>query len=134
MIHLMAYDYFICEETNEEPATPHSPLYARPNMYEHHKIRNLVRVASVNHKNSNGSQHDLISSSWLFVNQNFSAHYWVEQGCPPYKMTLGLAGYGHGYTLVTPLDPSLGAPTEGCSNAGNYTQLAGFLAYFEVQK
>ncbi|CAF1245074.1 unnamed protein product [Adineta ricciae] len=66
-------------------------------------------------------------------NSNSSISYWINHGCPPSKMNLGLALYGRSFTLSDHQNTSIGAKTiEGGGEAGPYTKDKGILAYFEI--
>lgn len=66
------------------------------------------------------------------LNANWSVNYWLDKGMPREKIVLGLALYGRGYKLTDKHMNKIGAPTLGASAAGNYTNEAGALAFFEV--
>ncbi|CAK8691281.1 unnamed protein product [Clavelina lepadiformis] len=58
---------------------------------------------------------------------------WLDGGCNPNKMVLGLATYGRTYTLADAAnDYGYNATGIGPGDAGTYTREAGFLAYFEI--
>lgn len=64
--------------------------------------------------------------------QNFSAHYWLDEGVPKKKLVMGMPLYGQTFTLRNESDVSLQAPISGPGRAGQFTRAAGFLAYYEV--
>ena len=60
---------------------------------------------------------------------------YLDNGVPPSKIVLGLAGYGHSYSGVqglTPENSGPGAPFSGAGSAGSSTKSPGFLAYYEI--
>lgn len=67
-----------------------------------------------------------------FVFQNFSIHYWIEQGAPPSKLVMGMPLYGQSFTLADPAERGLNAKTYGPGEAGEFTRAGGFLAFYEV--
>merc|ERR1711976_516374 len=73
-----------------------------------------------------------------YLNQEWAANYWIELGCPPEKLVIGMATYGRSFTLTDPNDNGVGAPcrkswTGLCSGtAGQYTREGGFLSYYEI--
>ncbi|CAF1185488.1 unnamed protein product [Adineta steineri] len=66
-------------------------------------------------------------------NTNSSVYYWINQGCSPANINLGLALYGRSFTLANNHNTSIGASIiEGGGEAGPYTKQEGVLAYFEI--
>ncbi|KAJ8953132.1 hypothetical protein NQ318_017159 [Aromia moschata] len=59
---------------------------------------------------------------------------WLEAGIPPEKLILGIPAYARTYTLVDDDHHDVGDPVTGAAEAGEYTQEAGFLAYYELQQ
>ncbi|CAK8691283.1 unnamed protein product [Clavelina lepadiformis] len=58
---------------------------------------------------------------------------WLDGGCNPKKLVLGLATYGRTYTLADAAnDYGYNATGTGPGDAGTYTREAGFLAYYEI--
>ena len=60
-----------------------------------------------------------------------SADYWIEKGCPPEKMTIGLGAYGRVFTAMPGSEPKrleFGSSAPG----GPFTDEAGYWAYFEL--
>ena len=64
--------------------------------------------------------------------QSWAADYWVDNGCPPEKLVIGMAAYGRGFTLQDPSRSGYGAPVRGPSTAGQYTREPGYDSYYEV--
>ena len=64
--------------------------------------------------------------------KNWAVNYWIEQGMPKEKISMGLAAYGRTFKLVNDFDTYVGAPSSGPGEAGKYTREPGFLSYFEV--
>lgn len=57
--------------------------------------------------------------------------YWSSV-VPPRQLVMSVPAYGRSYTLRSELFVHPGAPTAGAGDAGNYTQVPGFMAYYEV--
>ncbi|XP_020296290.1 chitinase-3-like protein 1 isoform X1 [Pseudomyrmex gracilis] len=68
----------------------------------------------------------------LKLNVDAAVHYWLESGCPPEKLILGVPFYGRTFTLADKNQNSLGAPSAGPGVAGPYTREGGMLGYNEI--
>ncbi|KAL0110197.1 hypothetical protein PUN28_013683 [Cardiocondyla obscurior] len=68
----------------------------------------------------------------LKLNVDASVHYWLDNGCPPEKLILGVPFYGRAFTLADKNQNGLGAPTTGPGTAGPYTREGGMLGYNEI--
>lgn len=66
------------------------------------------------------------------LNQNASIYGWIANGATTSKLLLGIAFYGHSFTLADNANTALGAPTTGPGTAGPYTNQSGILDYLEV--
>ncbi|CAH2098228.1 unnamed protein product [Euphydryas editha] len=58
--------------------------------------------------------------------------YWLEQGCPPEKLILGLPLYGHTFKLSNATINGVRAPSDGPGIAGPYTATRGMIGYNEL--
>lgn len=63
--------------------------------------------------------------------QDFAINYWIDNGMPASKITLGIPLYGLTWTLSSN-DTGLYAPASGPGAGGPYTNIEGFLGYNEV--
>merc|ERR1711931_137634 len=67
------------------------------------------------------------------LNMEWAANYWVNQGCPPEKLIIGMATYGRGFTLLDPEnDIGYNASARGPSERGKYTGEGGYKSYYEI--
>lgn len=64
--------------------------------------------------------------------QDAAVRYWLDSGCPPEKLILGVPFYGRAFTLADKNQNGLGAPTTGPGTAGPYTREGGMLGYNEI--
>lgn len=53
---------------------------------------------------------------------------------PPRHVVLGIPAYARSYSLRSAASAGLGAPVTGPGEPGPYTQVPGFLAYYEVSR
>ncbi|XP_072026284.1 chitotriosidase-1-like [Amphiura filiformis] len=60
----------------------------------------------------------------------YAVDRWLEEGCPPNKLTLGIGTYGRSFTL-TGSQTGIFAPASGAI-PGTYTKQNGYWAYFEI--
>lgn len=90
-----------------EKSTGHNaPLYARPDESEDQKILNV----------------------------DYAINYWIQQGAPKEKITLGMGTYGRSFTLKSASENGLGATVTGKGTAGPITREPGMLGYNEICK
>ncbi|XP_053679405.1 endochitinase-like [Anopheles nili] len=75
--------------------------------------------------------HDITTESFEKVNVGDGVEDWLEKGCPPHKVTLGVALFGRTYLLNDPLDNTIGAVTIGPGDPGPYSNEKGYLGYCE---
>lgn len=68
----------------------------------------------------------------MIMFQNFTIHYWIEQGADRKKLVMGMPMYGQSFSLADNNQIGLNAPTYGGGEAGEETRARGFLAYYEV--
>ncbi|XP_058056380.1 endochitinase-like [Anopheles bellator] len=55
---------------------------------------------------------------------------WIEYGCPPKKLILGIGLFGQAFTLADPRQYNVGAPTTGPGAEGQY-YYEGYYPYYE---
>nr|QES86430.1 chitinase domain-containing protein 11 [Chilo infuscatellus] len=58
--------------------------------------------------------------------------YWLEKGCPPGKLVLGIPFYGHTYRLRYASIHGINSPSTGPGIMGPYTRLQGAIGYNEL--
>uniref|UniRef100_A0A8W7P202 GH18 domain-containing protein n=1 Tax=Anopheles coluzzii TaxID=1518534 RepID=A0A8W7P202_ANOCL len=56
---------------------------------------------------------------------------WIDFGCPPKKLILGIGLFGQAYTLANPASYNVGAPTVGPGAEGQY-YYEGYYPYYEM--
>ena len=68
------------------------------------------------------------------LNQQATVDTWIEGGCPPSKLVLGLGLYGRTFKLKQKKNAETKpyAPAKGPGLPGNFTASHGFLAYYEI--
>ncbi|XP_077979652.1 putative chitinase 10 [Glandiceps talaboti] len=65
------------------------------------------------------------------LNVEWAVNYWLDGGCPPSKLLVGMPTYGRSFTLSSSQN-GMGAPANGGGDAGTFTRESGFLAYYEI--
>ena len=60
-------------------------------------------------------------------------NYFIQQGMPKEKITMGLATYGRTFQLVNSSNTGIGAASSEAGEPGRFTREAGFLSYYEVR-
>lgn len=68
------------------------------------------------------------------LNANSSITHWILSGADPQKLAIGIAFYGHAFTLTDASQHDLGAPSSGPAPAGDFTDNMGTLGYNEVDR
>lgn len=69
----------------------------------------------------------------LILNQDWSVNYWIQQGCPPDKIVLGLAAYGRSFKLKDSNSNGIFSRTFANPGiGGNFTKTSGHLSFFEI--
>ncbi|XP_039482039.1 probable chitinase 10 isoform X2 [Drosophila santomea] len=76
--------------------------------------------------------HKMGDDAKLYLNGNFSIHYWLERGIPREKLIMGMPMYGQTFTLADQNRRSLNDKTVGPGKAGTFTRANGFLAFYEI--
>lgn len=66
------------------------------------------------------------------LNCEYAIDWWLEQGCPPEKLVLGMGTYGRGFTLDNENENGLYAPASSGIVAGPYTMQAGIWGFNEI--
>ncbi|CAL4109527.1 unnamed protein product [Meganyctiphanes norvegica] len=101
-VNLMTYDF----HGSWEPFThANSPLFAHPDDADH---------------------------GLEFLNVDFAVQYWIDGGCPPVKLVMGIPVYGRTYTLEDPSQTGFFAPTSLPGIPGVYTNESGLMGYHEL--
>lgn len=59
-------------------------------------------------------------------------HIWVEKGCPPEKLNLGISTYGRSFSLFAENQTHEIGHKASAFEAGQYTMEPGVLAYYEI--
>lgn len=59
---------------------------------------------------------------------------WLKAGMPKQKLVVGMAAYGHSWTLAKSSVHGIGAPASGTGARGFSTQDPGTLAYYEIER
>lgn len=65
-------------------------------------------------------------------NGNFSINYWIDKGCPPSKLVMGVPMYGQSFSLADQKQHGLNAKSYGPGEAGQFTRAGGFLSFYEI--
>jgi len=68
------------------------------------------------------------------LNQQATVDTWIEGGCPPSKLVLGLGMYGRTFKLKQKKNADVKpySTSKGAGSPGNYTASHGFLSYYEI--
>merc|ERR1712098_734568 len=66
-------------------------------------------------------------------NLNDSISYYIDAGVPREMIVVGMATFGHSWTLLDPSVNGLYCPTIGGTPPGPYTRQEGFLEYYEKE-
>jgi len=66
------------------------------------------------------------------MNQDWAVKYWIQHGCPPEKLIMGLGTYGRSLHLSQPSQHGVHDRINGAGTMGAITKEAGFLAYYEI--
>ena len=59
-------------------------------------------------------------------------YVWVQKGCPPEKLNLGISAYGRSFSLFSENQTHEMGSKASAGEAGQYTMEPGVLAYYEV--
>ncbi|XP_032675832.1 chitinase-3-like protein 1 isoform X2 [Odontomachus brunneus] len=68
----------------------------------------------------------------LKLNVDECVNYWLNNGCPPHKLIVGVPFYARTFTLADRTKTGLGAPTTGPGTAGQWTRENGMFGYNEI--
>lgn len=64
--------------------------------------------------------------------QENAVYNWIKKGTRPEQIIIGIPFFGKSYKLFNRSEYGLGATVKGPGLEGKYTQMPGYLAYFEV--
>jgi len=64
--------------------------------------------------------------------QKWAAENWVKNGCPASILKIGISSYGYSYSMEDPKNVKPGAPITDISTTGEYSNIPGLLAHYEV--
>ena len=64
--------------------------------------------------------------------QNYTIHYWLDNGLEKEKIILGMPFYGQSFKLAIENENGLNAKAFGGASGGEFTKSEGFLSYYEV--
>lgn len=78
-----------------------------------------------------GTGDENISDNMLLT-VDASVRYWLDHGCPPEKLLVGMPFYGRTFTLANAAVTSVRAPASGAGPAGPITSQSGMLGYNEI--
>ncbi|XP_021340968.1 uncharacterized protein LOC110441967, partial [Mizuhopecten yessoensis] len=67
-----------------------------------------------------------------YINMQWAARYWVQQGVPKAQINIGISFGAFGFELLDSASYDIGAVSVGPSPAGPFTGIKGILAYYEV--
>ncbi|XP_034550755.1 chitinase-3-like protein 1 [Notolabrus celidotus] len=67
----------------------------------------------------------------MYLNADSALNYWIDQGAPAEKLTMGIAFYGRAFSLSSN-STDVGAPADGPGEEGCYTGEEGFWASYET--
>ena len=68
----------------------------------------------------------------LLYIQNYTIHYWLDNGLEKEKIILGMPFYGQSFKLANENENGLNAKAFGGASGGEFTKSEGFLSYYEV--
>ncbi|KAJ8320815.1 hypothetical protein KUTeg_002402 [Tegillarca granosa] len=66
------------------------------------------------------------------MNQDWAVKYWLDHGCPPEKLIMGLGTYGRSLHLSQPGHHGIHDRINGPGTMGTITKEQGFLSYYEI--
>ena len=64
--------------------------------------------------------------------QNYTIHYWLDNGLQKEKLILGMPFYGQSFKLANEDNHGLNAKSFGGAAGGQFTESPGMLSYYEV--
>ena len=79
-----------------------------------------------------GRKHRSLKNGHSIFLQEHAVNQWLNGGCPPSKLILGIGTYGRSFTLSSS-QTYIGAPAKSGGTPGKYTREGGFLSYYEVK-
>ncbi|KAJ8318042.1 hypothetical protein KUTeg_003133 [Tegillarca granosa] len=71
--------------------------------------------------------------TFCIIYKEYAANYWANNGAPKDKINIGMPLYGHTFTLKDTSHTGINDPIRAAGQAGQFTNQAGILAYYEVK-
>lgn len=103
------------------------------------RIFNLVNVVRIlnNFTLDNISNRHRNRMFWFCRSQKIGMQHWVDFGCPPHLLVMGITFYARYVKIITNLDFNMKQPFKQIKiggKKGDFTRTRGILAYYELCK